>query len=450
MHLRVDDVERIVLNVPFRERCRPWNEILVGQFGVIEICRVTTNVPEIVGYGETLLHYTWERVSDQSVKRVVGRNPAEFLFDDSLGAGLQIALLDLVGKALDVPVHRLFNLPRVREWCPIAWWNTKMPPEVLAAEATDALAEGYLAHKFKARPWFDVYEQVAEMAAVTPENYKLDPDWNGMLLDAGEATPVLQVLDDEERIGVYETPITMGDIAGYRTLKERVRRPIADHFDRRLFPSIVRTDALDTFVILNGGVTTFLREGELCAGLSKEFFLQIVGTGITTALTLHLGAVLTHARWPAVTAMNMYTDDLLTEPIEIVGGFARVPDGPGLGVVIDEEAFMRYRMEPGGQGHWPQTGNTGLVRRFDVPLHGGRDSPYQITYPRKLLSFALADGRVRHYADIHQLWHDSLNNGTMPRQERGARLHVRDDDGGSEFDELYRRAAASPIWDSQL
>jgi hypothetical protein len=38
----------------------------------------------------------------------------------------------------------------------------------------------------------------------------------------------------------------------------------------------------------------------------------------------------------------------------------------------------------------------------------------------------------------------------MPRQERGARLHIRDDDGGPEFDELYRRAAASPIWDTQL
>jgi hypothetical protein len=76
MNLRVKDVERIVLNVPFRERCRPWNEILVGQFGVIEICRVTTNAPDLVGYGETPVHYTWERVSDESVKRVVGRSPA--------------------------------------------------------------------------------------------------------------------------------------------------------------------------------------------------------------------------------------------------------------------------------------------------------------------------------------------------------------------------------------
>ena len=350
MNLRVKDVERIVLNVPFRERCKPWNEILVGQFGVIEICRVTTDVPDLVGYGETLLHYTWERVSDASVAKVVGQNPAEFLSDDSLGAGLQIALLDLVGKALDVPLNRLFNLPRVREWCPIAWWNTKMPPEVLAGEASDAVAEGYLAHKFKARPWFDVYEQVAQMAAVTPEAYRLDPDWNGMLLDAGEATRVLEVLDREERIGLYETPMATGEIVGYRTLKDRVRRPIADHFDRSLFPSIIRTDALDAFVLLNGGVTTFLQEGELCAGLNKDFFLQIVGTGITTALTLHLGAVLTHARWPAVTAMNMYSDDLLTEPIEILGGFARVPDGPGLGVVVDEDAFERLQDGAGRTG----------------------------------------------------------------------------------------------------
>jgi hypothetical protein len=35
----------------------------------------------------------------------------------------------------------------------------------------------------------------------------------------------------------------------------------------------------------------------------------------------------------------------------------------------------------------------------------------------------------------------------MPRQERGARLHVREDDNSSEFDDLYRRAAAGPIWD---
>ena len=157
--LRVKDVERITLRVPFTERVRRWNALLVWQWQIVEIIRVTTDDGS-VGYGETLPHYTWGKVSDEAIERVRGSNPAELLGDDSLGAGLQMAIYDVVGKALEVPVHRLFNLSKVRDWCPIAWWNTKMSPEDLAGEAQDAVRDGYIFHKFKTRPWFDVYEQV--------------------------------------------------------------------------------------------------------------------------------------------------------------------------------------------------------------------------------------------------------------------------------------------------
>lgn len=456
MSLRVKSVERIVVNVPFRERVRPWNEILIGQFGVIEICRVVTNAADVVGYGETLLHYTWQTVSDAAVERVVGHNPAEFMADDTLGAGLQMALFDAVGKALGVPMYRLLNLPLVRDWCPISWWNTKAPPEVLADEAHDAVAEGYLAHKFKARPWFDVFEQVDAMASVTPASYRLDPDWNGMLLDVGAATDVLARLDANNRIGLYETPIPLtergggADLEGYRLLRQRVRRPVAEHFDLRLFPHVVRADAVDAFVVQDGGVSGFLRDAQLCASANKDFFFQIVGTGITAAFALHLAAVATHARWPLVTATNTYAEHLLVDPIEIRGGFAHVPDGPGLGIAIDDDAIERLRMVP------VQTPAVGLSERSSVGLgkphnpvlDSSRESQFRIEYPRKLLSFALGDGRIRHYAGIEQLWADSLRNGTMPRQAPGARLSVRDDDGTAEFDEFYTRAAAGPVWET--
>ena len=44
----------------------------------------------------------------------MGANPADLLWDDSLGAGLQQALFDVVGKALGVPVHRLMGFRRAR------------------------------------------------------------------------------------------------------------------------------------------------------------------------------------------------------------------------------------------------------------------------------------------------------------------------------------------------
>ena len=48
-------------------------------------------------------------VSDASVERVLGQSPAELMNDDSLGAGLQMALFDVVGKILEVPVYQLFD-----------------------------------------------------------------------------------------------------------------------------------------------------------------------------------------------------------------------------------------------------------------------------------------------------------------------------------------------------
>ncbi|MEZ4618872.1 MAG: hypothetical protein R2867_25615 [Caldilineaceae bacterium] len=45
-------------------------------------------------------HYTWGRVAEEAIGRAKGRNPVELLGDDSLGAGLQMALYDVVGKAL--------------------------------------------------------------------------------------------------------------------------------------------------------------------------------------------------------------------------------------------------------------------------------------------------------------------------------------------------------------
>ena len=141
MSLTITDVERITLCVPFTPRCELWNAREVWNWKVVEVCRVETDAG-FVGWGETLPHYTWGRVSDDAVARVKGKNPAAFLGDDSLGAGLQMALYDVVGKALGVPAYKLLNQPLVRSWCPISWWTIDFPPEALAEEAKDALAAG--------------------------------------------------------------------------------------------------------------------------------------------------------------------------------------------------------------------------------------------------------------------------------------------------------------------
>lgn len=416
MKLRITDVERITVKAPLTPRCEKWNAREIWQWCISEITRVETDAG-LVGYGETLPHYTWGRVTDAAVERVKGGNPADFLGDDSLGAGLQMALYDVAGKALGVPAYRLFNLPKVRDWCPISWWNIDFPPEDFAAEAKDAVAQGYTSYKIKARPWWDIYEQVEAISEVTPEYFQLDLDWNQMLINAGNAAPVLTELEKYERVAIFESPIMQRDIEGHRQLRQKISRPIALHFGNPPFQTVVREEVCDGFVV-GGGVSSILRQGALAAAFDKPFWLQLVGAGLTTTLSLHLGAVLPFAQWPSVNCLNIYADDLLVEPLTITGGYARVPEQPGLGIEIDEAALTRYKMEP----------------------------PYELPPPRLLLSVVWPGGRVRHYASLKQVWDDGLA-GNIPPQERGVRMEVHPDDGSKEWADLYARAERSPVQD---
>lgn len=408
--LKITDVERITVHVPFTPRSHIWCAREQYQWGISEVVRVTTDVPDLVGYGETMPHYTWGRVSDEAIARVKGRTPAEFLGDESLGAGLQMAIYDLVGKANGVPVYKLFNLPRMREWCPISWWNVDMSPADFAAEASEAVSKGYTSHKIKARPWWDIYAQVEAISKATPEHYHLDMDWNQMLANASNAIPVLQRLDQMPRVSLYESPIFHHDVEGNRQLRSKISLPIAHHFGNLLFPTVIRDEVCDGFVI-GGGIKSVLQQGLLAAGFDKPFFLQIVGTGITTALSLHLGAVLSHAQWPAVNCMNIYSDDLLATPITIKGGYAKTPDAPGLGIEIDESALVRFKMEP----------------------------PYEHPPLRLLLAVRWPNGRTRYYGNIMQCWTDA-HNGNMPIHEHGARLEYVENDGSNDWDQLQARA----------
>jgi L-alanine-DL-glutamate epimerase-like enolase superfamily enzyme len=343
MLLKISSVERILLNVPFRERPGIHMSRRIWRWTLIEICRVTT-ADGLVGYGETVVHYTWGRVSDEQVKRVTGGNPMDFLWDDSLGAGLQMALFDLVGKAMGVPCHRLMG-KKIRDECPISWWAIDMPPEDWAKEVKLAVKMGYCNAKLKARPWFDIFEQVQAVCDATPDYFKLDLDFNSLLINSGYAVPVLRGLEEYPKVSMFETPIPQRDVPGYLMMKRMISRPIALHYGVPELAVSVRENICDGFVI-GGGASRVTAQAAAAAELNMPFWLQLVGTGLTTAFTLHLGSVLTHALWPAITCHEVYSDDLIKERIQVKGGCARVPDRPGLGVTVDEDAIERLRVEP--------------------------------------------------------------------------------------------------------
>lgn len=419
---RVTQVERFRVRVPFAPAVAQWNSLNNAQWELLEIVRVRTEDSDIVGFGEALACYPEFCTTETASQSVLGSAPIDHAADDRLGLTLQMALYDAAAKSFGVPLHRLFGRPQVRDRTPLAWWTTKMPPELLAEEASRAVEAGYLAQKIKARPWFDVREQLDAIERVTPPEYRVDIDWNSMLLDAAHAIPVLQELAHRPQIGLFESPIRRSDSAGHLRLHNTVSTMLVEHFDPTLFPVWMRDDSMDGFVVSPPGVTSMLNRADAAAALHKDVFLQVCGTGITTAFTAALNAVLPSARLPAVTVMNTYSDDLIVEPLTISGGHIEVPGGPGLGIDVDEDALERYRVPDD----------------FVVPV------------PRRLLTFDYGDGRRKDYVSAQQLWDDCTELTTMPVQPPGASLTVSDDDGSASFAHRHRRCTIRPEWADEV
>ena len=410
----IRDVERIWVSVPLKPRHARHLTRENWDWTVFEIIRLTTDT-SLVGWGETMCYYSWGQVPQEQIDRVTGRSPFEFLGDDRLGAGLQMAVYDLAAKALELPVYRLLG-PKIRDFCPISWWTNDMSTDDWLDEMREALALGYMGAKLKARPWRDFRAQMEALAQIVPSDFRFDADYNSFLRDSAHAVPYLLELEKIPAVAFHETPIPQGDVEGNAVIRRKVSRPIAMHYGTPPIQTVVRDEVCDGFVV-GGGAGRVLRDAAVCAEISRPFWLQMVGTGLTTAFTLHLGAVLANATWPAITCHEIYEDDLVTERIPVAGGYAAVPEAPGLGVQIDEAAIARYGVDEG----------------FRPPAP---DALYRVRWP--------SGGEVVYRVGKEGVW-DDFAAGNQFLFHEGVELEIVADDGSREWRELHARCETGPV-----
>lgn len=410
MNLTVKHVERIPLNVPFREV--PARNMVreLPHWTLFELCKVTLECG-VTGFGETMQYYTFATVSDESIARVIGKNAPEVMWDDNLGAGLQMALFDAVGRATDTPVWALLG-QKHRDRAFISWWDIDMSGEDWVLECKQALSEGYTDFKTKARPWWDLDEQCRTLCATLPDWFNVDMDFNGMLVDAGHAVTLMTQIEKYSHVKIYESPIPQGDVAGNKFVRSKTRVAIAHHFGSPPIMTALQEDVCDGFVI-GGGASRVMRDGMVSAAAEKPFFLQLVGTGITATWSLHFGAVLTHARWPSVNCHQLYTSHVVQPRIDVFNGTAAVPNAPGLGVDLDESVIESCRLP-------------------EMPA-----KPYP--HPELLIAIQFGSGAVSYYTHTMQFWDDFLY-GRLPVFQAGTRTEIIANNGTPEWRDLQTRA----------
>jgi galactonate dehydratase len=261
--------------------------------------------------------------------------------------------------------------------------------------------------KLKARTWYDLHAAVRAVLEKVPPQFKLDFDFNGTLDNAANAVDFLKSLEQYPQVAMIETPIPHGDVAGNRHIRERLNRPVAQHYGDPPIMTALTQDVTDGFVVCTGA-HSLLKQAALCDAANKPFWLQLVGTGITTTWAAHLGAVCRQAKWPAITCMNIWESQLITRPLELRGGYYRVPEAPGLGIEIDLKALKKYRVDYS----W-------------------------VDPPRHLYRYSRASGEVTYYGCSKQALCQIYPRDAMPIAEAGSNLEVWEDDGTREFARVY-------------
>jgi D-galactarolactone cycloisomerase len=329
----------------------------------------------LAGWGETVALPGLKGIIDEHyTPMLIGRDPRQHrsiwreLWGQNFGngvalGGVDIALDDLRGKALGVPVAELYG-GRLRDRVPayasaMNYIEGLDPVDYYPREAAELFAQGFRAMKMRigGQPLRRDLEAIeAVRAAVGPE-VKLMADGNG----AYSLGSAIEMGRELERLGFYwfEEPLPQKtpDYCGYEVLTAKLDIPIAagegltarggfkDAIVRRVM-TIVQPD-----VALVGGINECLFVAEMARLWGIQCMPHTWAGGIVIAASVHLLSLLPDASWGRTTETpmleldrveNPFRDHLFIRSIEIKDGFALVPSLPGLGVEVDEEQVIFY------------------------------------------------------------------------------------------------------------
>jgi L-alanine-DL-glutamate epimerase-like enolase superfamily enzyme len=270
-------------------------------------------------------------------------------------SAIDIAIWDLLGKQLDVPLHDLLG-GRVRPAMPAyaSWLYATEDLDALAAEAAGWVGQGFRAVKQRLaygpgdgaagiRRNVELVRTVRD--AVGPEVEVMADAYMGW--DVAYAIRCIRALEDD---GVdlrwLEEPLPPDDVRGYARVREAVETPIAggEHEGTRYgFRDLVAAEAVDVLqpdVNRMGGVT----EARRVWALAETWGLECVAH-VGAAHNLHLS--LASLATPYLEYMPPPPDGaapdedqlfwrLFPDEPHAVDGFVAPTARPGLGVTLDE------------------------------------------------------------------------------------------------------------------
>jgi D-galactarolactone cycloisomerase len=292
-------------------------------------------------YNGTRAHYV---VAHGRTFPIVGRRGITV----SALSGIDIALWDLLGKALGQPVWRLLG-GRLRERIPAYASGGWAPVGGVGKQLRQYVERGHRAVKMRVGLQDASVDDSAARVREAREN--LGPDV-GLMVDAHGTWSVREAQRFARKVADcdlawLEEPVSPDNVAGQAEVRATTDIPIAageTEQTRFAFRDLIEARAVDVLqpdVAIAGGITETLRICALAATHGFTVAPHLWGGAVLFASGLHL-AVAT----PCVTTLefsrgeNPLLNDLVEEPFVLVDGDVLAPDRPGLGLTLNRD-FVR-------------------------------------------------------------------------------------------------------------
>lgn len=353
--------------------------------------KVLTDVPGLYGVGEATLEYrelTVAQACQELERDLKGKDPRdiEAIWHDSYRdayfrggpvlmsaiSAIDMALWDILGKDLGVPVYRLLG-GAVRDRVPCyanGWFVGSKTPEDFGQKAAEAVRDGFKALKWDpfgsayrsldAKAFRDAMQCVEKVREATQGKGDIIIEGHGRF-DLPTALRIAHALEDFDVLW-FEEPLIPDSLEALAELKTRVRVPIACGerlYNRWQFRSLLELRAADYIqpdVSHAGGIT----EIKKIAAMAETHYMPICPHNpsgpVANAATLQLAACL-----PSFYLLETMSSDVpwrrevCKEEVELSDGFMRIPTAPGLGVDICEDAMVQHPYQPTALRHYRGT-----------------------------------------------------------------------------------------------
>lgn len=379
------------------------------------IFQVRTN-SDLVGLGES-----WGAASltDEEVATFVGTSPFDWL-----GArkhlSLNMAMYDLMGKALGLPSWKLIG-PQARKRIPVAAWTVSRQPPEMAEEVRQAARRGYRWLKYHIDEIQNVIDQTRAMQKVAPAGFRVHYDFN-VNRDIETIAPILKEMSRFPVVGRIEDPIRTSDRDGYRRLIAESDLEILVHHG----PVNYLVDrACDGYMAGHAPVGNAIEVAGVSAQSKLPFMLQQAGGQINQAFLAHEVAVFTGATIDHVNLAHLWSDNVTATRARVTNGTIAVPRGPGLGVALDRAKLEKYTRAPRPR-YRPflvrirYRGGPTVIVRHEPQLPGATDN---MRFLARLLKGKVAGGKIP---------------GPKPGYNNAVRSEFLDRDNCDDFDRFWQ------------